>query len=66
MNDNLVRNKKSIEISTIVNMLKAAIGVGILALPNVFYEGGYMMSSVMIIIVSMIIYNSNVMMIEVT
>ena len=57
---------KASNTKTVINMLKASIGVGILALPNIFYKGGYILTSLFLITVGVSLYYTSSLMITTT
>jgi amino acid permease len=46
--------------------MKAAMGVGLLAYPHMFHTGGYLLTTLLVIVTAMSIFKTNKLMIEVT
>jgi len=57
---------KASSVKTVINMLKASIGVGILALPNIFFKGGYMLTTIFLVTVGVSLYYTSSLMIAAT
>lgn len=56
---------KSTNFGGIVNMFKGYVGSGVLALPYVFNEAGYLYGAIFIVVLGLVVYYTNVLLLKV-